>query len=396
MDAHEQQPKMVACAVSRDLTCFDLLISELGDTLGPRWCDVDFGGAIDFLASDRAEGIAFIALTIDAKDEDHLLLLGNIIAKAKARQIKVMLIADDVSPAALHCLLRMGADEFVPYPLPQGELEQAIIRMRRPAEPAPKAATAPAKQGAIIAVQGLAGGTGATTLAVNLAWELAQTKDMRVCLMDFDLQFGAVATYLDLERPEAVYETLVDTATMDDESFRQSLLCYQSRLEVLTAPRDMLPLDLIGPEDIERLTDMARRHFDFVVIDMPSTVVQWSETVLTRADIYLATLGIDMRSAQNALRFRRALQAEELPADKLRYVINRAPSFTDLSGKARTKRMAETLGISLDVMLPEGGKQVMQSTDHGLPLAECAKKSPLRKEIAKLAASIVEVARQEG
>ena len=175
---------------------------------------------------------------------------------------------------------------------------------------------------------------------------------------------------------------------MDEESFAQSLLTYQDKMEVLTAPADMLPLDLVTPEDISRIITMARSHFDYVVIDMPSTLVQWSETVLQESHVYFATLELDMRSAQNTLRFKRALQAEELPIEKLRYAVNRAPKFTDLSGKTRIKRMSENLDISIELQLPDGGKPVPQGSDHGLPLAMTAPKNPLRKEIAKLAASI--------
>ena len=234
-------------------------------------------------------------------------------------------------------------------------------------------------------------GTSATTLAVNLAWELATVAgdtSPSVCLLDFDLQFGAVSTFLDLPRRDVVYEMLSDTESMDEESFAQSLLTYQDKMEVLTAPADMLPLDLISPEDIGRVIAMARSHFDYVVIDMPSTLVQWSETVLQEAHVYFATLELDMRSAQNTLRFKRALQSEELPVEKLRYAVNRAPKFTDLSGKTRIKRMSENLDISIELQLPDGGKPVSQGSDHGLPLAMTAPKNPLRKEIAKLAASI--------
>jgi pilus assembly protein CpaE len=150
----------------------------------------------------------------------------------------------------------------------------------------------------------------------------------------------------------------------------------------------MLPLDIISSEDINRVLSMARKHFDYVVIDMPSTLVQWSEAVLHSAHVYFAIIELDMRSAQNTLRFKRALQSEELPVEKLRYVINRAPKFTDLSGKSRVKRMSESLNISIDVHLPDGGKPITQSADHGLPLASSAPKNPLRKEIAKLAISI--------
>ena len=392
-----QTTPIVACTISRDVQNFDLLIEDMETELGESWGDLGFSEIIAFLRQPESDAMEFFALAMDKEDEDNLVLISEVIAQAKARNIKVILIAEDVTPASLHSLLRNGADEFVPYPLPESELAQAIERVRAPDVPvvtqpaAPNLQAGTQKDGAVLAVHGLAGGTGATTLAVNLAWELATIsgeKSPSVCLLDFDLQFGAVSTFLDLQRRDVVYEMLSDTESMDEESFAQSLLTYQYKMEVLTAPADMLPLDLVTPEDISRIIAMARSHFDYVVIDMPSTLVQWSETVLQESHVYFATLELDMRSAQNTLRFKRALQAEELPIEKLRYAVNRAPKFTDLSGKTRIKRMSENLDISIELQLPDGGKPVPQGSDHGLPLAMTAPKNPLRKEIAKLAASI--------
>jgi len=344
----------------------------------------------------------FVALAMDEEDEDNLVLMTEIIVQAKERGIKVILIAEDVTPASLHQLLRKGADEFVPYPLPEGELAQAIERVRAP-EPAPLEqapevqATSPTlnaddqKNGALIVVHGLAGGVGATTLATNLAWELAtiaKEDAPSVCILDLDLQFGSVATFLDVPRRDAVFEMWSETENMDGEVFGQSLVAFEDKLQVLTAPTDILPLDFITPQDVEKVIGYARQHFDYVIVDMPSTLVNWSETVLHAAHVYFALTELDMRSAQNTLRFKRALQSEDLPVEKLRYVMNRAPKFTDLSGKGRVKRMAESLSISIDLLLPDGGKQVTQGCDHGLPLASSAAKNPLRKEIAKLATSI--------
>jgi pilus assembly protein CpaE len=391
---------IVACTVSRDVQNFDLLIEDMELTLGENWGDLGFAEALAFFGQPEAQALEFIALAMDETDEENLILMGEIIAQAKSRNIKVILIAEDVTPASLHSLLRQGADEFVPYPLPENELAEAIERVRaadkaRATEDATvKLQSGNQKEGAVIAVHGLAGGTGATTLAVNLAWELAtqgKSDGPSVCLIDLDLQFGAVATYLDLQRREVVYDMLSDTESMDDEIFGQSLLTFQDKLQVLTAPADMLPLDLISSDDVNRVLSMARRHFDYVLIDMPSTVVSWSEEVLKASHVYFAAIELDMRSAQNTLRFKRALQSEDLPLEKLRYVVNRAPKFTDLSGKSRIKRMAESLGISIDLQMPDGGKPITQGADHGLPLAISAAKNPLRREIAKLAASIHEL-----
>ncbi|MCG7493193.1 AAA family ATPase [Thalassobius sp. Cn5-15] len=442
-------PPILACTISRDVQNFELLIDDMEDIMGEAWGDLGVDDAIPYFQQPDATALEFVAIAVDHDDEQNLIALGDIIAAAKERMIKVILITHEVTPGALHQLLRQGADEFVPYPLPEGELLAAVERVRAPdpivletyeesveaeapaeeaapeiaadapAEPpadapaeaapaAPAPVPAPAVQkssgdheGVVIAVQGLAGGTGATTLAVNLGWELAtiakkKETPPRVCILDLDLQFGSVSTYLDLPRREAVYEMLSDTEAMDADMFAQALTPFDSKIDVLTAPADVLPLDLAEPEDIQRLIDMARKHYDYVIIDLPKTLVQWTETVLQAAHIYFATIEMDMRSAQNTLRLKRALQGEGLPFDKLRFVLNRAPKFTDLSGKSRVKRLADSLDIKIEVQLPDGGKQIVQSGDHGTPLAQSAAKNPLRKEIVKLAASLHKLKQADG
>jgi pilus assembly protein CpaE len=402
---HSPEPEsIVACTISRNVQNFDLLIEDMEALLGESWGDLGFGEALAFLTQPDADELEFVAIAMDEEDEANLALLGEIIRLARSRNIRVILIAEDVSPAALHQLLRQGADEFVPYPLPENELEAAIQRLRQPepvpvmAHPEPSPApvsrkSAHDREGVVMAVQGLAGGVGATTFAVNLAWELSNVAKKgetapRVCLLDLDLQYGSVSTFLDLPRREAVFELLTDTEAMDSDSFTAALLPFEEKLHVLTSPADILPLDLVTSEDINRIIAIARQNFDYVVIDMPCTLVQWTEAVLHGAHIYFALLELDMRSAQNALRIKRAFQAEDLPFQKLRFGLNRAPGFTDLSGKSRVKRMSESLGISIDLLLPDGGKSVTQAADHGQPLALSMAKNPLRKEIAKLALSL--------
>lgn len=226
---------------------------------------------------------------------------------------------------------------------------------------------------------------------MNLAWELARVdrrKPPKVCLLDLDLQFGSVATHLDLPRRDAVLELLSGAAALDGEAFAQALVTHGERLQVLTAPADMPPLDLLTAEDAGRLVDAARSQFDYVVIDMPKALVGWSETVLRAAHVCFALLELDLRSAQNALRLLRALAAEELPADRLRFVLNRAPGGFDFAGRNRVRRLAEGLDLKIETQLPNGGRAVAEAADHGSPLAVVARRNPLRKGIARLAAEL--------
>ncbi|MEQ8922260.1 MAG: pilus assembly protein CpaE, partial [Roseovarius sp.] len=167
--SNSEQIPLVACTVSRDVQNFDLLIEDMEAALGEAWGDLNINEALAFFGQPEATGIEFAAVAIDDSDEDDIPLLSEIITMASSRGIRVILIAEDVSPAVLHQLLRQGADEFVPYPLPEGELEAAIERIRRREEQAtvegtPFAAGNTPGDGVLLAVQGLAGGTGATTM----------------------------------------------------------------------------------------------------------------------------------------------------------------------------------------------------------------------------------------
>ena len=400
-----------ACTISHDVQNFDLLIDDMEQELGEAWGDLSFEDAAVFLKQPEANSLEFIAIAVNNKDDAEIDRISEIIQAARERGVRVVLVADQVSPVTLHKMLRLGADDFLPYPLPEGGLHETMEKLRRPVQGGPNSPQiVPAganddsdthqsrpgfkakgdRDAVILPVHGLAGGSGASTFAANLAWELAtiSKEPPRVCLIDLDFQFGSAATYLDLPRKEAIFDILQDTGGMDSDTLIQAMLTFNDKLHVFTAPPDMLPLDFATGEDIGRIVDTAAANFDYVVVDMPRTVVAWTETVLSRAHVYFTLMELDLRSAQNALRMVRALKAEGLPHEKLRYVLNRAPKFTDLSAKSRVKRMAESLDISLEVQLPDGGDQVTQANDHGLPIAELAAKNPLRKEIQKLAKSL--------
>ena len=386
---------LVACVVARDLDAFAGLIGEMDAALGEGWGELGLHEAPTFLGQAEAESLEFLALAVGHEDEGSLDLVGRIVAAAQARGIAVILVAADVGPRALHSLLKLGAHGFVPYPLPEGELGAAIARLPAPGGSAPAAAPSVSarddRSAVVLPVHGLAGGVGATCFAVNLAWELAQLKDEpRVCLLDLDFQFGSVATYLDLPRREAVGELLAEVGGAESDALMQALTPWRDRLQVLTAPPDMSPLDMLDPAGATRLLEMARANFDYVVIDMPRAVVEWTGTVLEHAHLYFAMVQLDMRCAENALRLRRAVMAEELPLAKIRWALNRAPGRTDLTGRSRLRRFAEGLDVKVELLLPDGGRTVAQACDGALPLAEAARRSPLRREIAKLAGSLHE------
>jgi len=415
---------LVACTVSRNIEEFEILIDAMEETFGESWGDIPFEDAQAFLQQSESVGLRFMVLAVSAAVLVDLDLIAGIISMSKARGLGVIVLSDAISPTALHKLMRAGADDFLPYPLPEDALDDAIVRLeakfaaeeaaaiaaQQPVALAPPAADSVAGQpavapgpafqakgdrdGVILPVHGLAGGVGSSTLAINLAHEMAligAADKSRVCLLDFDFQFGNVATYLDLPRRDVVMDFLGDAALSDSDALIGAMQTTKDGLHVLTSPSDMMPLDIVSAADMGHILDLARANFDYVIIDMPTAIVAWTEAVLSRAHVYFGVVELDLRSAQNVLRMLRALKAEGLPHEKLRYALNRAPGFTDLAAKSRVKRMAESLDISIELYLPDGGSAVAQANDQGLPLASTAPKNPLRRDIQKLAKSLIDV-----
>ncbi|MEM6971356.1 MAG: AAA family ATPase [Pseudomonadota bacterium] len=393
-DAKADAPEAVV--FSDGFVEIDALAEDLDSEIGPdSWVEVGDDEA-DEVFGESSQEQTFVILTLSSDTPEAIARTSELIRKADTAEMFVLLVCGDISSRSMHALIRAGAAEFAPYPDPPGALKEAINNIRVARTRGRQALGAGGgkgrREGKIIGVYGVAGGCGASTIAVNLAWEICNAvrqEGRRVALLDFNFQYGSVATYLDVPRREAVYELVSEAGNMDETAFTQALTSYKDRLHVLTAPRDALPLDIVSPNDVEGMLQVARNSFDYVIIDMPQALMNWSEVVYSAANAFVVTMEIDMRSAQNMFRFTRTLKSEDLDMSKMTCVLNRAPGFTDMSGKSRAKRLAESLAIEFKHFMPDGGKAVIAACDEGTPLAEAARSNPVRKEIAKMSQKIM-------
>lgn len=380
-----------ALVFSGNFLAADALIKDLDTQFGEdQWLEVPAGDTENMLSIASAED-SFVIVALSSDETEAVTATAQLIRQAREYGLMVLLIVGDISSRTMHQIMREGVAEFAPYPEPAGALMDAIDRLRLARSsgnlPAITTSGAPRRLGKVVAFYGVAGGVGASTLAVNFAWETTlrtRREGRRVALLDFNFQYGSIATFLDVPRREAVYELVSEASNLDQTGLTQALSTYKDKLHVLTAPRDALPLDIVSPTDVDAIINLARESFDYVVIDMPQALMNWSEKVYAASDDFYAVMEVDMRSAQNMYRFLRTLKAEDMNLDKLRFVLNRAPGLTDLSGKTRVKRVAESLGITFLHQIPDGGKQIINSCDQGTPLAESARSSPVRKEILRM------------
>ena len=325
----ENTPAVVeALLVADDIDAFDELAHDL---------DVEFGaGQWELVADDESEavlsepsGAEFAVFAVSDETPNSIERMAKLIRLANDSGLMVVLVVGEVSSRVMHKLLREGAREFAPYPDSDGALPDAIGRLRlAKANNVEPGLPVPVRRGHVITAYGAAGGVGASTFAVNLAWELtiaSRKQGRRVALLDFNFQYGSIATYLDVPRREAVYELVSEAQSLDQTGLTQALSVYKDRLHVLTAPRDALPLDIVSPNDVSAIIELAREAFDYVVIDLPQALMNWSEQVYEASDVFYALMEIDMRSAQNVFRFLRTLKAEDMTLDRIKIYFEPCP-----------------------------------------------------------------------
>lgn len=368
----------------------DGLRSALSDTFGEDgWMEATVKRAGAVLGRQGEDAPDLVVVGVDADHAASMEAIGKAIEGLKKSGAFLILVVQDLNAQALHTLMRAGADEFLPYPAPDGALADAVRKVRSQAD-APVAG-ARKRKGRILPVYHVAGGAGASTFAVNLAWELAQKgrkSQEKTVLLDLDFQYGSTSTYLDLQRREAIFELISNPSALDDEGFQQVITDYRGHLSVMTPPSDALPLDIATPNVIGTLLKLAAKSFDNIVIDMPLALTPWSDLVLSESTTFYVVSELDMRSAQNMMRFLRILRSEDLPLEKVQLVLNRSPGFWNFAGKTRAQRIEESLGIPFAYRLPDGGEGVVGACDQGAPLAIAAWRNPLRSAIRKIATEL--------
>ena len=88
---------IIACTIRREPDGFELLIEDMESALGDQWGDLGFAEALMFFNQPEAQTLEFVAIAMDAEDENNIVMLGEVITQARNNGIKVILIAEDVS-----------------------------------------------------------------------------------------------------------------------------------------------------------------------------------------------------------------------------------------------------------------------------------------------------------
>ncbi|WP_233192987.1 AAA family ATPase [Acidimangrovimonas sediminis] len=270
-----------------------------------------------------------------------------------------------------------------------GVLLQRLLGREDPAPPPPERAPPPGGIRTIV-VQGTCGGAGATTLALNLSAEIAARRQpsgpaTEVCLLDLNLQFGAVAEYLSLPPNSRLTDAYRSLGRLDAEAFRACLQPAGEGLQVFAAPAEVLPMDALDPEGFERLLGFAHGVAPLVVIDMPPVVLDWSERAYAVADRILCVSQLDLRAARNTRYLSGIFNRIDLPKGRVSHVLNRAPSRRGRDWSFRRDSFERGLHGRFEAVLTDGGAEVAEAADTGVLLGRHCAGNVFAREIRSMA-----------
>ncbi len=340
-------------------------------------------GKAAYLARDR-DIIIFEA----SDDEDaDLEAIKALKANHLAGGMLLALADSSITLSRVRALNRAGVDEVLPKPVVGQEIGSRVERMFTKAE---AKSSAPEARGRIIAVAQARGGVGATTVAVNLAYELVgksgflKKKVFRsVALVDLDVQFGSVGTLLDLDEQNALHQMAIEGTVPDATFLKQIMTVLPNGMSVLAAPSKFMPLDSLQPRQVEAILDTLRQVNDVVVVDLPHALGSWMEPVLGRADELIIVSDTSVPSIRHCRRLIDFVTADN-PGLTVRVVINHEKKRV-LFGAGAQKEMQKALNRKLEHWLPHDPRAARASADRGKPLAVLAPRSALGKAIARLA-----------
>jgi pilus assembly protein CpaE len=287
--------------------------------------------------------------------------------------------AGEISESALLLgAVRAGVKDFLRRPVSSAELADLLGRALKPS-----GARTGGSLGKTIAMVSNKGGVGKSTLAVNVACGLALLHPERVLLVDLSIQMGVCASMLNLRPPATIADAVRERDRLDETLLRQIAAVHSNGLHLLAAPPGAVEAADVDDEAVARLLTLARRTYDFVVVDTFPMLDRVMLAVLDLSDRAYIVLENVVPTLQGAVKFVKLLDGLGIGRDRQRIVLNR---HTSLPGSLGAADVARHLERNVDFVLP-ADKRVIIAANAGEPYILRASRffgygPPLRRLIA--------------
>jgi pilus assembly protein CpaE len=327
------------------------------------------------LASERLAQARpdLVVIVLGAEPEHALAVMSGIRLEAPGRVLAVGPASD---PKLVIGALRSGADDYVDQDDLEAHLREALSRCRA-------ARPAAGEQGKLIAVLSPSGGSGSSTLAVNVATFLAGEHKLAV-LLDMNLEAGDLSALLDLKPSHTMADLCQDLDRMDQMLFARTLERHSSGVHLLAPPVRLADVRHVTPEGIRRMLELARASFPYVIADLNRSYRDEQSQVLREADVILLVVRLDFTALRNARRTLEHFDDLGIKKDRVRLVINRHGQAKEVPAS----QAEEALGVKIFHYVPDDPRTVNRANNNGIPMMLEAPSSKVSRSVAKLAASV--------
>jgi pilus assembly protein CpaE len=201
-----------------------------------------------------------------------------------------------------------------------------------------------------ISVIGAKGGVGASTIAHNLAWALAENAGVSTTLVDLDLSFGTTALDFNQDSAQTVLDALQAPERADDSVIERLMSKASERLSLFVAPGNINAIMDIPDESYTAIIDVVRRNVPYMVLDLPHVWTRWVQRTLVASDEVIIVCQPDLASLRNGKNFIDQLKGQRPNDHPPRLVINM--SGVPKRPEIPIKDFSVAIGLEPEIILP--------------------------------------------
>ena len=237
-----------------------------------------------------------------------------------------------------------------------------------------------------ISVVGAKGGVGASTIAHNLSWALAENVKVNTTLVDLDLSFGTTALDFNQETPQTVADALLAPERADESVIERLLAKPTDRLSLFTAPATINQIMDIPDEAYTTVIEGVRRNVPYLVLDLPHIWSSWMLSTLIASDEVIVVCQPDLASLRNGKNMIDQLKAKRPNDHPPRLVLNM--SGVPKRPEIPVKDFAAAIGVEPDVILPFDPELFGTAANNGQMISETDPASKSAQAIDHLASTL--------
>ncbi|RDD62692.1 AAA family ATPase [Ferruginivarius sediminum] len=301
-----------------------------------------------------------------------------------AGEARVLAVGTQNDVGLFRQMLEAGAADYLVKPVTAEALDEAVKRIEQAG--ATGQAPTPARRGRCIAFVGARGGVGATTLAANIAWMIAEERERRVGLIDLDLQFGTLALSFDVEAGPGLREALEDPDRVDELFLSRAMTSIGERLSVLASEEPVDDAPHVVGQAVPKLLESLRERSDLLILDVPRSLLASHPDVLEQVTDVVVVSDLTLAGLRDSNRLLRFLKAQ---GGKVRthVVTNRVGKA--LKGQIEASEFARELEGDMGRQITLDSDSMAKAAMQGKPLGESVKNGKLLKDMRALTVDLV-------